>query len=162
MKSTKHIPDKIHSLQSLQQQVKRWQLTGKKVVFTNGVFDILHEGHISSLNEAASHGDFLVVAVNGDASVKRLKGNSRPVNNENARALLLASLLVTDAIVIFHEDTPLEVIKSIMPDVLVKGGDYKIEEIAGAKEVLENGGQVVLAKIVEGVSTTNIIDRIKN
>lgn len=162
MKSTQHIPDKIHSLQSLQQQVKRWQLTGKKVVFTNGVFDILHEGHISSLNEAASHGDFLVVAVNGDASVKRLKGNSRPVNNENARALLLASLLVTDAIVIFHEDTPLEVIKSILPDVMVKGGDYKIEEIAGAKEVLENGGQVVLAKIVEGVSTTNIIDRIKN
>lgn len=162
MKSTQHIPDKIHSLQSLQQQVKRWQLTGKKVVFTNGVFDILHEGHISSLNEAACHGDFLVVAVNGDASVKRLKGNSRPVNNENARALLLASLLVTDAIVIFHEDTPLEVIKSILPDVMVKGGDYKIEEIAGAKEVLENGGQVVLAKIVEGVSTTNIIDRIKN
>ncbi len=161
MKATHNIPGKIFNVENLRQQVERWKLLGKKVVFTNGVFDILHEGHLSSLNEAASHGDYLVVAVNSDASVKRLKGDSRPVNNENSRALLLASLLVTDAIVVFHEDTPIEVVKSIMPDVMVKGGDYKLEDIAGAKEVLENGGKVILAKIVEGVSTTNIIDRIK-
>ena len=161
MKSTQQIRDKIYSLQSLIQQVERWKLLGKKVVFTNGVFDILHEGHLSSLNEAASHGDVLIVAVNGDTSVKRLKGDSRPVNNESSRALLLASLLVTDAIILFHEDTPLEIIKALLPDVMVKGGDYKIEEIAGAKEVLQNGGQVILANIVEGVSTTGIINKMK-
>ncbi|MFZ1527272.1 MAG: D-glycero-beta-D-manno-heptose 1-phosphate adenylyltransferase [Ferruginibacter sp.] len=142
-------------------QVKRWRLLGKKIVFTNGVFDILHQGHISSLSEAAAQGDILIVGLNADASVKRLKGESRPINHETARALLLASLVMTDAVVLFEEDTPFNLITSILPDVLVKGGDYTIEQIAGAKEVLANGGTVHLAKILEGTSTTGIIQKMK-
>lgn len=161
MKSTQAIPTKIFSLPELLMQVKRWRLQNKKIVFTNGVFDILHEGHVASLSEAASYGDVLVAGVNADASVKRLKGNSRPVNGENARALLLASLLMTDAVIIFEEDTPLQLIASLLPDVLVKGGDYTIEQIAGAKEVIEAGGEVKIAKMIDGVSTTVIIEKMK-
>jgi rfaE bifunctional protein nucleotidyltransferase chain/domain len=161
MKSVSNIPAKIFTREEIVLQMKRWRLLSKKVVFTNGVFDILHEGHIASLSEAASHGDILIVGVNADASVKRLKGESRPVNNEHSRALLLASLLMTDAIIIFEEDTPLEIIKMIMPDVLVKGGDYTVEQIAGAKEVIANGGEVKIAEILEGFSTTSIIERMK-
>jgi D-beta-D-heptose 7-phosphate kinase/D-beta-D-heptose 1-phosphate adenosyltransferase len=162
MKSTQAIPAKIFTLPDLQMQLKRWRLQNKKIVFTNGVFDILHEGHIASLSEAASYGSILIVAVNADASVKRLKGNDRPVNNENARALLIASLVITDAVIIFEEDTPQQLIATLLPDVLVKGGDYSIDQIAGAKEVMEAGGEVILAKMVEGVSTTAIIQKMKN
>ncbi len=161
MRSVQSIPEKIYTLDKLKAQVARWRLKGKKIAFTNGVFDILHEGHIASLSEAAGYGDLLITAVNSDASVKRLKGPTRPVNAEQSRALLLASLLMTDAIIIFEEDTPLELIKSILPDVLVKGGDYTVEQIAGAKEVLANGGEVKLARIVEGISTTGIIEKMK-
>jgi len=161
MKSVQSIPGKIFTLDGLLQQLKRWRLLNKKIVFTNGVFDILHEGHIASLSEAASHGNILIVGVNADASVKRLKGNSRPVNNENSRALVLASLLMTDAIIIFEEDTPYHLITAVMPDVLVKGGDYTIATIVGAKEVIANGGQVMIAPILEGFSTTSIIEKMK-
>ena len=161
MKSVKSIPDKILNEQELQQQLKRWRLLNKTIVFTNGVFDILHEGHIASLSEAASFGHILIVGLNADASVKRLKGDNRPVNQEQARALLLASLLPTDAIVIFDTDTPLELIISIMPDVLVKGGDYTLEQIVGAKEVMANGGEVKIVPLIEGVSTTAIIERMR-
>lgn len=161
MKSVQSIPTKIYDLPRLLQEVKRWRVKNKKIVFTNGVFDILHEGHIASLSQAATHGDVLVIGLNSDASVKRLKGDSRPVNNQDARALILASLVMTDAVVIFEEDTPLNLIKAIMPEVLVKGGDYTIEQIAGAKEVIENGGQVILADMVEGISTTGIIEKMK-
>src|SRR5690349_3112779 len=132
-----------------------------KIVFTNGVFDILHQGHIYSLSQAAKEADFLIVGLNSDASVKKLKGDTRPVNNQDARALLLASLVMVDAVVIFEEDTPLELIKSIMPDVLVKGGDYTVEQIAGAKEVIANGGRVVINPILEGFSTTAIIGQLR-
>ena len=161
MKSTSHIADKIFTNESIAFQVNRWRLKNKKIVFTNGVFDILHEGHIASLSEAASHGDILIVGLNADASVKRLKGESRPVNNEHSRAILLASLLITDAVILFEEDTPLNIIKLIMPDVLVKGGDYTIEQIAGAKEVIANGGEVKIASILQGFSTTAIIEKMK-
>ena len=161
MRSSRQIPDKIYNLQELLKQVFIWKMLGKKIVFTNGVFDILHKGHIASLSEAASHGDILIVAVNTDASVKKLKGPTRPVNDENARTLVLASLLQTDAVILFKEDTPLELIKAILPDVLVKGGDYTLEQIAGAKEVIAAGGKVILAQIVEDVSTTNIINKMK-
>ncbi len=161
MKSVKSIPDKILSEQELQQQLKRWRLQNKTIVFTNGVFDILHEGHIASLSEAASFGHILIVGLNADASVKRLKGDNRPVNKEQARALLLASLLPTDAIVIFDTDTPLDLIISIMPDILVKGGDYTLEQIVGAKEVKANGGEVKIVPLIEGVSTTAIIERMR-
>lgn len=162
MRSVSNIPLKIFSLSDLQHQLKRWRLLNKKIVFTNGVFDILHEGHIGSLSEAASFGHVLIVGVNTDASVKRLKGPNRPVNNENSRALLLASLLMTDAIILFDEDTPLNLITAILPDVLVKGGDYTIEQIVGAKEVIANGGEVKIVPILEGFSTTGIIEKMKN
>lgn len=161
MKVVSSIPDKIFSLAGLHPQLKRWRLQNKKIVFTNGVFDILHEGHIASLSEAAAHGHILIVGVNADASVKRLKGESRPVNNENSRALLLASLVLTDAVIIFEEDTPLNLITAILPDVLVKGGDYILEQIVGAKEVMANGGEVKIAAILEGFSTTLIIEKMK-
>lgn len=161
MKSIQAIPAKIITLQSLMKQATRWRLQNKKIVFTNGVFDILHQGHIASLSEAATYGDVLVVAVNADDSVKKLKGPGRPVNNEQARALMLASLLMTDAVILFNEDTPLNLITALLPDVLVKGGDYTIEQIAGAKEVLAAGGTVKIAQIVEGISTTAIIEKMK-
>jgi len=162
MKTVKAIPSKIFSLTELLAQAKRWKLLDKKIVFTNGVFDMLHEGHIASLCEAASYGDVLIVGVNADNSAKKLKGPSRPVNNEQARALILASLVMTDAVILFEEDTPHRLITELLPDVLVKGGDYSLEQIVGAKEVMAAGGEVKIAKIVEGVSTTNILEKIKN
>jgi len=160
MKNPDYIKQKIYSLPELLKQVRRWKFLGKKIAFTNGCFDILHEGHIFSLSQAASEGDVLIVGVNADASTKRLKGPSRPVNNERSRALLLASLLMTDAVIIFEEDTPLELINAIMPDTIVKGGDYKVEQVVGAKEVMANGGRVVINPIVPGFSTTGIIEKI--
>ena len=162
MRASIQIPNKIYISESLIKQVFIWKMLGKKIVFTNGVFDILHKGHIASLSEAASHGDILIVAVNTDASVKKLKGPSRPINDESARALVLASLLQTDAVILFEEDTPLELITALMPDVLVKGGDYTVEQIAGAKEVIAAGGKVVIANIIEGISSSHIIKKMMN
>ncbi len=141
-------------------QVIRWRLTSKSIAFTNGVFDILHEGHIAVLSKAASFADLLIVGVNSDASVKKLKGDSRPVNNQQSRALVLASLIIVDAVVIFDEETPLELIMKIKPDVLIKGGDYTIDTIVGAKEVMANGGKVEIFPLEEGFSTTGIIEKI--
>ncbi|MEO6288453.1 MAG: adenylyltransferase/cytidyltransferase family protein, partial [Ginsengibacter sp.] len=123
--------------------------------------DILHEGHIKVLTQAATYADLLVVGVNSDASVKRLKGNDRPVNSQDSRALLLAALVMVDAVIIFEEDTPLELIKIIMPDVLVKGGDYTMETIVGAAEVLANKGSVEIIPLEAGFSTTGIIEKMK-
>ena len=161
MKAISSIPAKVFDLDNLLHQVRRWWLQDKKIVFTNGVFDILHEGHIASLSEAASFGHVLIVGVNTDASVKRLKGESRPVNNEKSRSLLLASLVITDAVILFEEDTPQKLISAILPDVLVKGGDYTLDQIVGANEVLANGGDVKIVPILEGFSTTSIIERMK-
>ncbi len=162
MRSVSSIPNKIFNLDDLMHQVRRWRLHNKKIVFTNGVFDILHEGHIASLSEAASYGHVLIVGVNTDASVKRLKGESRPVNSENSRALILASLVMTDAIILFEEDTPLNLISAILPDVLVKGGDYTIGQVVGANEVMANGGEVKIVPIREGFSTTSIIQKMRD
>lgn len=162
MKRADLIPQKILTQEEAVRRVAQWRLLNKKIVFTNGVFDILHQGHIFSLSQAAREGDVLIIGLNADASVKRLKGDSRPVNNQESRALVLASLVMVDAVVLFEEDSPLELIKSLMPDVLVKGGDYTVEQIAGAKEVIANGGQVVINPILEGFSTTNIIQQISN
>jgi D-beta-D-heptose 7-phosphate kinase/D-beta-D-heptose 1-phosphate adenosyltransferase len=135
---------------------------GKTIVFTNGCFDILHAGHIASLKEAASHGDILVIGLNADVSIKVLKGSNRPVNDEGSRALLLAALTMVDAVVLFCEPTPLELILELMPDVIVKGGDYKVEDIAGAKEVIAAGGKVIINPILPGFSTTSIIHKLQN
>ncbi len=136
------------------------RLLSKTISFTNGCFDILHEGHIASLSDAASEADYLIVGVNADESVRKLKGEHRPINNQYSRATLLASLLMVDAVVIFEEDTPLKLIKAILPDVLVKGGDYTIDKIVGANEVIANGGRVVINPIVEGFSTSGLIEKI--
>ncbi len=161
MKKAEIIPSKVYTRPELVKAIYRWRFLSKTISFTNGCFDILHAGHIASLSDAAKEGDILIVGVNTDASTKRLKGSERPVNNENSRALLLASLEIVDAVILFEEDTPLELIKTIMPDVIVKGGDYTMDQMIGAKEVIGNGGRVLINPIVEGFSTTGIIDRIK-
>jgi D-glycero-beta-D-manno-heptose 1-phosphate adenylyltransferase len=162
LRSGNTIQHKISTLPDLQKRLAQWRLIGKTIAFTNGCFDILHAGHIASLTEAASHADVLIIGLNADSSINGLKGPGRPINNEDARALLLASLVMVDAVVLFSEPTPLELIVSIKPDVLVKGGDYKVEDIVGAKEVMSWGGQVIVNPIVEGFSTTSIINKIQN
>lgn len=159
MRTGNSIPRKIVTLPQLIQTVNQWRVLGKTISFTNGCFDLLHEGHIASLNEAARHADFLVVGLNSDASVKKLKGPARPLNSEQSRALVLAALTMVDAVIIFEEDTPLNLILEVNPDFLVKGGDYKPEEIAGAKEVLERGGKVIINPILPGFSTTGLIQK---
>ncbi len=134
--------------------------TGKKVVFTNGCFDILHIGHVKYLQEAKACGDLLVVALNTDASVKRLKGPSRPIQDENSRAEIMAALRAVDFVTLFDEPTPEEAIKAIRPDVLVKGGDWKVEQIAGGAFVQSYGGEVRSLQFVQGHSTTSIINKI--
>jgi rfaE bifunctional protein nucleotidyltransferase chain/domain len=162
MKNATAIQSKIFNLPTLLRTTNALKMLGKKIVFTNGCFDILHEGHIFSLSQAASEGDFLIVAVNADKSVKKLKGDSRPINSEHSRSLVLASLLIVDAVIIFEEDTPQQLISQLLPDVLVKGGDYTVEQIAGSKEVIANGGRVVINRILQGFSTTGIIEKMKH
>jgi D-glycero-beta-D-manno-heptose 1-phosphate adenylyltransferase len=161
MKQSNKINERIFTSPLLAAQIKWWRLINKSIAFTNGVFDILHEGHIKVLSQAASFADVLIVGVNSDASVKRLKGNNRPVNNQQSRVLLLASLIMVDAVTIFDEDTPLELIKNILPDVLIKGGDYNTNTIVGAPEVIANGGKIEIISLEEGFSTTGIIERVK-
>jgi rfaE bifunctional protein nucleotidyltransferase chain/domain len=155
------LKEKIYQLQALKTMVKDWQSQGQKVVFTNGCFDILHLGHVDYLEKSKSLGDKLVVGVNSDTSVKRLKGLDRPVNNENSRSRIIASLMFVDAAIIFAEDTPLELITALKPDILVKGKDYNISNIVGADIVLANGGKVSTVELVDGYATSSIINKIK-
>jgi D-beta-D-heptose 7-phosphate kinase/D-beta-D-heptose 1-phosphate adenosyltransferase len=141
--------------------IKAEQQKGKKIVFTNGCFDILHRGHVTYLNQARDLGDLLIVGINSDESVKRLKGPERPVNVLEDRAYVLSALKSVDYIISFEEDTPLNLINLIMPDILVKGGDYTIDRIIGAQEVLAHGGRVEIIPFVPGKSTSAIIDTIK-
>ncbi len=161
MKATTRIPDKILTGEDIQRQVARWRLVSKRIVFTNGCFDILHAGHLDLLSKAAMLGDVLVVGLNSDASVRRLKGEERPVNDERFRAQLLSHLQMVDAVAIFEEDTPLELIRLINPDVLVKGGDYRAEEVVGYADVVSNGGRVDIIPLVDGLSTSALIKRIR-
>ncbi len=133
---------------------------GKKIVFTNGCFDILHRGHVAYLNEARRLGDLLIIGLNSDASVRRLKGPTRPVNREEDRRFVLENLRCVDAVEIFSEDTPLELIKQVRPQVLVKGGDWKTEQIVGSREVIAWGGDVFSLAFVDGYSTTATIQKI--
>lgn len=133
----------------------------KKIVFTNGCFDILHRGHVAYMNEAKSCGDVLLLGLNSDESVKRLKGPTRPVNNEEDRKFVLENLKAIDFVEIFTEDTPLNLIKEVMPKVLVKGGDWSVDQIIGSKEVIEGGGEVFSLNFVDGFSTTGIIEKIQ-
>ncbi|HYD22615.1 MAG TPA: D-glycero-beta-D-manno-heptose 1-phosphate adenylyltransferase [Flavipsychrobacter sp.] len=155
------IQNKILSRDSLYKHCNSWRALGKKIVFTNGCFDILHRGHLDYLARAADFGNILVIGVNTDASVKRLKGDSRPLVNEQDRLFQLASLVYVDAVCLFDEDTPQELIEVVKPDVLAKGGDYTIDTIVGADFVAKNGGRVEVIPFVEGYSTTGLIANIK-
>ncbi|WPU92418.1 D-glycero-beta-D-manno-heptose 1-phosphate adenylyltransferase [Mucilaginibacter sabulilitoris] len=154
--------NKISDAGTLKLRLQDWQCEGKKVVFTNGVFDLLHIGHLTYLSKAATLGDKLIVGLNADSSVKRIKGEDRPVNDQNSRAALLASLFFVDAVVVFTEDDPLNLINKLMPDILVKGADYSVESIIGAREVIANGGEVKTIDFVSGYSSTSIIEKIRN
>jgi D-beta-D-heptose 7-phosphate kinase/D-beta-D-heptose 1-phosphate adenosyltransferase len=160
MNISSYTHNKIMNVAQLQATISPYRLLNKKIVFTNGCFDILHAGHIHSLEQAAAFGDFLIVGLNSDKSINRIKGPDRPFNKEQDRALLLASLMMVDAVVLFEQETPLELIQTLKPDVLVKGGDYTIESIVGAEDVMQNGGKVEIIPLIPGVSTTLIAERI--
>lgn len=162
MKETSRIKDKIFDRATLARKADEWREKGKTIVFTNGCFDILHKGHLEILARSAEFGDILVVALNTDASVRKLKGEMRPVNNEDFRLLMMASLEIVDAVVLFDEETPAELIAAITPDILVKGGDYTVDQIAGAGHVIAHGGEVKIVPIVKGYSTSGIIAAIQS
>lgn len=151
----------IRSLNDIIKLREKIRIENRKVVFTNGCFDIIHKGHVTYLNEAKSLGDHLIVGINSDDSVKRLKGKDRPVNNEYDRAFVLDNLKSVDDVLIFNEDTPYDIIKEIIPDLLVKGGDWKEEDIVGSDIVKKNGGKVVSLQFVNDYSTTNILKKIE-
>jgi D-glycero-beta-D-manno-heptose 1-phosphate adenylyltransferase len=151
---------KIFTRENIRKQCAGWRLKDKKIVFTNGCFDLLHLGHIEYMAKAADLGGALIVGLNSDVSVKKIKGAHRPINDEHSRAMVLASLSFVDAVVLFDEETPYELIKVVHPDILVKGKDYKIEEIAGYDIVIANGGEIITIDLTEGYSTTKIEERI--
>jgi rfaE bifunctional protein nucleotidyltransferase chain/domain len=156
------LKSKLYTPGQLAAKRRQWKAEGQAVVFTNGVFDLMHVGHLSYLAAAADLGNKLIIGLNSDASTKRLKGPTRPVNNEYSRSVMLAAIFFIDAVVLFEEDTPANLIKTLLPDILVKGGDYTIDQIVGAPEVLANGGQVKVIDFVDGYSSTGIINRIKD
>lgn len=158
---TDWIHNKIKTSEELAFLCHSWRVTGRQIVFTNGCFDILHRGHLQYLAEAKAQGNKLVVGVNSDASVKRLKGNDRPIHGEEDRLFQLASLLVVDAVILFEEDTPKQLIELVKPDVLAKGGDYQVENIVGADFVIQSGGRVAILPFVAGHSTTGIVEKLK-
>lgn len=161
MEQLARIKSKIMDWPSLERQIHLWRAAGQKIVFTNGCFDILHLGHADYLAKSAELGDVLVVGLNADDSVSKLKGPSRPICDEQSRSFLMAALTMVDAVVIFHEETPEKLIKMVRPDVLVKGGDYPIDQIVGGAFVKSYGGTVTTIPLVEGYSTSAIEAKIK-
>lgn len=155
------IQNKIHTWNSIRSQLAIWRFKNQKLVFTNGCFDILHRGHIHYLSRAADLGDVLIIGVNNDMSVKRIKGNGRPINDEISRLMMLSSLHFVDAVIPFDQNTPFELINLIRPDVLVKGGDYLPHEIVGYDLVKATGGEVVIIGYLEGFSTSAMIDKLQ-
>ena len=155
------VNSKIVDDQKLERELNRARLIGKTIVFTNGCFDILHRGHVEYLAQASDYGDILVLGLNSDASVRKLKGPRRPINDEQSRATIMASLKYVDFIYIFDEETPYSLINRVQPDVLIKGGDYKIEDIVGYDIVTAKGGRVLTIPFVDGFSTTGLIEKMK-
>lgn len=153
--------DKIYTWETLEQQLQKWREQGLKIVFTNGCFDLVHLGHVDYLEKARNLGDKLVLGLNTDASIKGLKGEERPLQDELSRARIMASLLFVDAVVLFSEPTPYNLIKLVQPDILVKGDDYSPENIVGADVVKEKGGEIKTIPFVKGYSTSNIVAKIK-
>jgi rfaE bifunctional protein nucleotidyltransferase chain/domain len=161
MQTLEFIRSKIFDAETLKRQLSIWRFQSKKIVFTNGCFDILHLGHIDYLGKAADEGDVLIIGVNTDNSTGKLKGPHRPINNQEQRSMILASLHFTDAVILFNEATPYELIKLIQPDVLIKGGDYKPKDIVGYDVVIARGGQVKTIDFLPGYSTTLIEEKIR-
>lgn len=153
------LQQKILTLPQLQTKLNRWRFENRKIVFTNGCFDLIHKGHIHTLFTARNFGEILILGLNSDTSVKRLKGKNRPLQSEQDRALILAAMIFVDAVVIFAEDTPSNLIQIVQPDVLVKGGDYQKHEIVGADIVEAKGGKVETVPFLKGHSTTNLINQ---
>lgn len=163
MNHVDHIKSKIYTIgQELDWQLAVWRFHEHKVVFTNGCFDLLHLGHVDYLARAAAEGSLLIIGLNSDSSVKNIKGEGRPIMDQESRAMALAAMGFVDAVVLFDEDTPQRLIENILPDVLVKGNDYEVKDIVGADVVESNGGIVVTMDFVEGYSTSSIVDKIKN
>lgn len=160
MKELNLLKSKILTPEALDVQIKKWRLSGETIVFTNGCFDLIHLGHIDYLARAKDLGGKLIVGLNSDRSVSKLKGSKRPIQNQESRSTLLASMQFIDALVLFNDETPIQLIKSISPDVLVKGGDYIIKEIVGHDWVTRSGGDVVTLKFVPGHSSSKIIEQI--
>lgn len=156
------ILDKISGRELLVKRTEEWKKSGEVIVFTNGCFDIIHLGHVDYLEKARQLGSKLVIGINTDASIRRLKGNSRPVQDETSRSRILASFEFVDAVCLFDEDTPYELISDLKPEILVKGNDYTPENIVGADIVISNGGRVITIELVPGYSTSRIINKIKN
>jgi rfaE bifunctional protein nucleotidyltransferase chain/domain len=154
--------DKIYTLEELIIRRQSWKKQNKKVVFTNGCFDLIHRGHLQYLAQAKELGDKLIVAINSDISVKILKGENRPIKPEIDRLLTMAAFSFVDAVVLFEEETPTKLIDALIPDILVKGGDYEIEKIVGYKTVTQHGGQVLTLDFVAGSSTSNFVEKLKN
>ena len=161
MNQISRLQSKILSFSALEFQLKKWRTANEKIVFTNGCFDLLHFGHVDYLAKARDLGDRLVVGLNSDASIKRIKGSSRPIKDEQSRAALLAGMAYVDAVVLFDEETPLSLISMVLPDLLVKGGDYTIKDIVGHEIVLNNKGRVCTIDFVEGYSSSVLIEKIK-
>lgn len=156
-----YIDSKILSINELAKNIAFWRFSNQRIVFTNGCFDLIHRGHIQYLAQARNLGDKLIIGLNSDASTKRLKGESRPINDQHSRSQLLAAMLFVDAVIIFEEDTPLQLIENIQPDVLIKGGDYQIDQIVGADIVLQKGGLVTTIPFLDGFSSSNIVQKIQ-
>lgn len=161
MSKLKNLEEKIFDLDRLNSRINVWRSQRKKIVFTNGCFDIIHLGHIDYLAKAADLGDKLIIGLNSDKSTRSIKGPSRPITDERSRSLVLASFSFVDAVVFFDDETPLELIKIVMPDVLVKGADYTIDQIVGSDTVIQNGGSVQTLDYIPGYSTTLIEQKIK-
>lgn len=162
MSNLKKINNKIFLIKELKTKLSIWRENGEKIIFTNGCFDIIHKGHIQVLANTADLGDRLIIGLNSDISVQKLKGLNRPIVEEDARAFLLASLNFVDAVVLFSEETPINLITTLKPNVLAKGGDYAISSVVGYKEVKEYNGEVIIVPFVDGFSSTSIIEKIKN
>ena len=162
MNNFETIKSKIYTLDNLKEKVTEWRRNNQKIIFTNGCFDIIHRGHLEVLAKTADLGDKLIIGLNTDSSIQKLKGLNRPIIDEESRSILLASLKFVDAIVLFSEDNPLNLINVLKPDVLAKGGDYNINTIIGNEIIKKNGGEVVLIPFVKGFSSTKIISKIKN
>ena len=162
MSNLKKIKNKIFSFENLIAEVNCWRADNDNIVFTNGCFDLVHRGHIEVLANTADLGDRLIVGLNSDSSIKKIKGSNRPIIDQKSRAILLASLAFVDAVILFYEETPLDLITAVVPDILAKGGDYDTNSIVGHEIIKKNGGKIILIPFLEGFSSTTIIDKIKS